>query len=474
MLETLHRLWEIFLSSFQWGLGVLFSNIFTVVGFVLAIAIIIRVFREQRQPSSLLAWSYFVLLIPYVGVPLYLLFGGRKLKKRIRAKGLLKRAAEGDTDLSYAEDTFSARGNRVEFITDGVQAYRLFRDAITAARKEIHILTYILSDDAVGNHILRLLTDKANSGVRVRLLLDALGSFRRPRKSIRSLQEAGGEVHLFMPAFPFQTHGWANLRNHRKIAVFDCEHAILGGRNLDSRFLGSVDDPDRFHDFGADYRGPIVNHFNGIFLLDWAFASKQAIPDMDCLQPRKPVAIGPSEVAGIASGPDVEGDPLYERMVNLMQEFERDLIIVTPYFIPDEILTRTLVVKARSGKKITLVLPEHSNWKLVDLARSYHLRILRSAGIEVLLFQPGMLHAKIMVADGSIAIHGSANLDIRSLFVNFEIGVVHTSEVDIRAIMEWLEQIMGNCRLYGLERELNPPRLRRTLEEATRLISPLL
>ena len=474
MLENLVSLWEIFLSSFQWGLGVLFSNIFTVVGFVLAIAIIIRVFREQRQPSSLLAWSYFVLLIPYVGAPLYLLFGGRKLKKRIRAKVLLKRAVEDDTDMPYGEDIFPTWGNQVDFITDGVQAYRLYCDSITGAKEEIHILTYILSDDAVGNNILRLLADKANAGVRVRLLLDALGSFRRPRKAIRSLEKAGGEVHLFMPAFPFQTHGWANLRNHRKIAIFDCKHAILGGRNLDSRFLGSKADSGQFHDFGARYRGPIVNHLNRIFLLDWAFASKQAIPDIDSLQPRHSIASGPSEVVGIASGPDVEGDPLYERMVNLMQEFEKELIIVTPYFIPDEILTQTLVVKARSGKRITLVLPENSNWKLVDLARSYYLRILRSAGIKVLLFQPGMLHAKVMVADGSIAIHGSANLDIRSLFVNFEIGMVHTSEEDVRAIKEWLAHIMGNCRPYGLERELHPPRLRRTLEEATRLISPLL
>ena len=474
MLENLHRLWELLLSSFQWGLGVLLSNIFTVVGFVLAIVIIVRVFREQRQPSSLLAWSYFVLLIPYVGVPLYLLFGGRKLKKRIRAKGLLKHATAVDTDLPYVEDIFLTRGNRVQFITDGVEAFQLFCDAIMEAEKEIHILTYILSDDAVGNKIVRLLTEKANSGVRVCLLLDALGSFKRPRKQIKLLEEAGGEIHLFMPAFPFQTHGWANLRNHRKIAIFDCERAILGGRNLDCRFLGSEADPKRFYDFGALYRGTIVNHLNRIFLSDWAFASKQKIADINCLQPPEKIEVGQSDVTGIASGPDVEGDPLYEKMVNLMQEFEKELIIVTPYFIPDEILTQTLVVKARSGKKITLILPEYSNLKLVDFARSYYLRILQSAGIKVLLFQPGMLHAKVMVADGSVAIHGSANLDIRSLFVNFEIGMVHTSEEDIRAIMDWMGHIIACCRPYGLERELHPPRLRRALEEASRLITPLL
>ena len=474
MLEFLHRLWDLFLNSFQWGLGVLYSNIFAVVGFILAIIIILRVFREQRQPSSILAWSYFVLLIPYVGVPLYLIFGGRKLKKRIRAKGLLKLPSEGNQDLPYVEDIFPTRGNQVEMISDGSQAFRMFCDAITEAKREIHILTYILSNDEVGKKIIQLLTEKAESGVRVRLLLDALGSFRRPRKALRGLEIAGGEVHLFMPAFPFQTHGWANLRNHRKIAIFDGERAILGGRNLDSRFMGSAPDPDQFYDFGVRYKGPVVPHINRIFLLDWAFASKQAITDIVILQPGRPSADGPSKVTGIASGPDVEGDPLYERMINLMQEFEKEIIIVTPYFIPDEMLTQTLVVKARRGKKITLVLPEHSNLKLVDFARSYYLRILHTAGIKVLLFQPGMLHAKVMVADGSIAIHGSANLDIRSLFVNFEIGMVHTSRGDIRDIMEWLRGIMERCRPYGLEREIHPPRFRRALEEATRLISPLL
>ncbi|MCZ6672791.1 MAG: phospholipase D-like domain-containing protein [Verrucomicrobia bacterium] len=474
MFEFLNKFWEWILSSFQWILGALFSNVLAVFGFILAIVIIMRIFREQRRPSSILAWSFFIIMIPYLGVPLYFLFGGRKLKKKIRAKGLLTGTGESHATSFPVRDLFHATGNKVKFQTDGQVAFHNYCQAIEEAEKEIHILTYILGDDAVGNAILDLLIGKARQGVRVRLLVDALGSFHKPAEKIKALKTAGAEMFTFMPAFPFQTHGWANLRNHRKIAVMDNRKCILGGRNLDVRFMGDKPDPDRFYDFGATYEGPIVEYLNRIFLSDWAFASKQALEDIADLVPHSSEVMGNSNITGIASGPDVIGDMLYERLVNVIQEFEDELIIVTPYFIPDEVLLRSLIVKARRGKKITLILPEKSNWALVDFVRSEYLRELLEAGLNIQLFQGGMLHAKVMVSDRKLALHGSANFDIRSLFVNFEIGMVHTSLEDIQPILTWLDWLTDRCRPFGNELELNPPRIRKVLENAARLVAPLL
>lgn len=474
MLGDLNQIWEWLLLSFQWILSVLFSNALAVIGFVLALIILMRIFREQRRPSSILAWSFFIIMIPYLGVPLYLLFGGRKLKKKIRAKGLLTGASETNSGTIPIRDQFHAEGNKVRFLTDGQVAYHTYCRAIQDAEKEIHILTFILSDDEVGNLILDLLIEKATQGLRIRLLVDAIGSFRKPGEKIKALKEAGGEVFTFMPAFPYQTHGWANLRNHRKIAIMDNRLCILGGRNLDSRFMGDKPDPDRFYDFGAVYEGPIVGYLNGIFLSDWAFASKQSIEAIKDLVPGSPMALGDSNVSGIASGPDVAGDLLYERLVNIIQEFKDELIIVTPYFIPDEVLLRSLIVKARRGKRITLILPEKSNWGVVDFVRTQYLRELRLAGLNILLFQKGMLHGKVLVSDRVLALHGSANFDIRSLFVNFEIGMIHTSPQDIQPILVWLDWLMDHCRPFGNEVELNPPRIRKIAEDAARLIAPIL
>jgi cardiolipin synthase A/B len=474
MLENLKNLWDLLLASFEWVISVLFSNALTVGGFILAIVIILKIFREQRRPSSILAWSFFIIAFPFLGAPLYLLVGGRKLKKKIQAKGLLTDSRLTRDSSIRIEDLFQTTGNKVDFITDGQIAYRNFCQHIKDAEKEIHILTYILGDEKVGNSILDLLIEKVSQGVRVRLLIDALGSFHKPTKKLKAFKAAGGEFFTFMPAFPLQTHGWANLRNHRKIAIFDNRVGILGGRNLDGRFMGADVDADRFYDFGASYEGPVVEYLNGVFLADWAFASKQPLDTIDSLAPAQMVEIGASAVTGIASGPDVPGDMLYERLINIIQEFESTLVIVTPYFIPDEVLLRSLIVKARRGKKVTLILPEKSNWTVVDVVRGQYLRELHQAGVRILLFQAGMLHSKLLVADNKLLLHGSANFDIRSLFVNFEIGMIHTSLEDLEQVSVWLNWLEEKSRAFGLQRELNPPRLRKTFEDIARLIAPLL
>jgi cardiolipin synthase A/B len=176
----------------------------------------------------------------------------------------------------------------------------------------------------------------------------------------------------------------------------------------------------------------------------------------------------------VASGPDVPGDPLYEGIVSMIQEATKSIWIVTPYFIPDEVLLRSLIVKARAGKDITLITPRSSNHPIADFARRHYIRELQKAGANVLLYTHGMLHSKAMMVDDHIALLGSPNFDLRSLFVNFEIGVLVHSRPDVAAMKAWAQELATRCHVPKIERPRRGRMLGNVAEDLSRLLAPLL
>jgi cardiolipin synthase len=184
---------------------------------------------------------------------------------------------------------------------------------------------------------------------------------------------------------------------------------------------------------------------------------------------------GDCELQVVASGPDVHGDPLYEGIIAMIQEAEHNIWIVTPYFIPDDVLQRSLIVKARAGCTVTLVVPAVSNHRITDFARRYYTRELLRAGARVMLYTPGMLHAKAIVVDSRTALVGSPNFDLRSLFVNFEIGVLVHSKPDVRAIKGWVDGILSHCVPAAPGSSRGRRRLLGNVaEDISRLLAPLL
>jgi cardiolipin synthase len=289
------------------------------------------------------------------------------------------------------------------------------------------------------------------------------------------LRAAGGEVVKFMRVLPFTSRGSANLRNHRKIAVFDQFRAIIGGQNLAHEYMGPAPFKKRFRDVGALIEGPAAALLNEVFIADWCFANRQS-PDE--LRPRyrtEPLPNpGTAELQVVASGPDVPGDPLYEGIISMIQEAEQSLWIVTPYFIPDDVLLRSLIVKARAGRDITLILPERSNHPVTDFARRHYVRELQQAGGRVLLFKPGMMHSKAMIVDDRIGLLGSANFDLRSLFVNFEIGVVVHTQSDVLAMKAWARELAEICHPPVTHRHSGNRLVATLVEDFSRLLAPLL
>ena len=472
----------------------LWSHLLTVGGVLLALFALARLLGERRQPGNTLAWLMGIILIPYVGVPLYLLVGGRKIRRLARRKRRIRlpvppEARAADTTLAHpvahAISTNGAAepvgGNTVRLLRDGEDAYAELERRILAARHTIHIATFILGRDPVGRRIVQLLARRAREGVKVRLQLDALGCFFSRGRFVDPLRRAGGEVSTFLPVIPLSGRGSANLRNHRKIAVFDRETAIVGGHNLAREYLGPQPWRKRWVDLGAVLAGPAAAQLDEVFLADWTFATGRAPETKPSPSPPPFLQVSglsalpsASELQVVASGPDVGGDPLYEGILSMIQEAKRSVWIVTPYFIPDEVLLRSLVVKARAGRDVTLILPARSNHPVTDLARRAFLRQLVRAGARVLAYQPRMLHAKTVIVDDALGLVGSANVDMRSLFVNFEIGVVLHTPADVHALRAWAGELTRHCQpltLADLKRRRFPANL---AEDLSRLLTPLL
>ncbi len=467
----------------------LIAQLFAIGGFILALVLVARLMSEKRAPANTFAWLLIIVLVPWVGVPLYLLLGGRKLRKLAERKSRLRPTLPGGTRhpqpfahspttqaVIAAGATPPVPGNRLRLLTSGEEAYAALEEQIRAARENIHITAFILGRDDTGARLVKLLAERARAGVRVRLLLDAVGSMFSAGMYVNPIRRAGGEVGVFMPVLPFTSRGSANLRNHRKIAVFDHCTAMVGGHNLAREYMGPVRHAKRWQDFGALLSGPAAALLNEVFIADWCFATRQsdeilhAEISLDCINEVQ----GASELQVVASGPDVPGDPLYEGIVSMIQEANRSIWIVTPYFIPDDVLLRSLIVKARSGKKVTLITPRSSNHPVADFARRHYMRELMRAGARVLLFGPGMLHSKAMIVDDTIALLGSPNFDLRSLFVNFEIGVLVHSSPDVLAMKRWAAELAQHCSPPKPGRRRRNRIIGNLVEDVSRLLAPLL
>lgn len=457
----------------------LFSNFLTLVGFLLALIFLADLLRQRRSPTSTLAWLMAILLIPYVGVPLYLLLGGRKLRRMAGRKSPIYHAAGTSADdatslarlLNWYGLPGAKPGNKVELVSSGVEAFDRILKMIDQAHSTIDITTYILGLDQGGQELVDRLASRAAAGVRVRLLVDGVGSWRVRRSNVKPLTDAGGETAFFMPMLRLPFRGRPNLRNHRKLIVIDGRLALAGGMNLAWPYIGRTPE-GLWQDVSLVVEGPVVSDLAAIFTSDWAFATKsRPTPPTPPVAREIPLsAENRGVVQVVASGPDVAGDPLYEAILLLIFSARKRIWIVTPYYVPDEMLSKALVLAARRGVDTRLIIPAHSNHLTADLARASYIRDLHNAGGKVLLYTPEMLHAKAVVLDDSLAMIGSANMDMRSLFLNYELALFVSSAREIDAIALWTEELATRATpelpLAGWGRVL--------AENVVRLLSPLL
>jgi cardiolipin synthase len=269
--------------------------------------------------------------------------------------------------------------SHITLLPEGEQAFQTILDLIENARHSVYIATFILGKDETGSAIVNALAKKASKDLEICLLLDALGSVRISKKFLLPILEAGGRVAFFMPMIHWPFRGRANLRNHRKMIICDNQTAIIGGMNLASEYMGPQVSKDRWQDLSLLVQGPVTDHITDIFRSDWEFASTATLRDnLTTRQALKPDSNGVTQL--IASGPDVRNDSLRNAILTAIFRANRRIWVVTPYFVPDELMSEGLCIAIGRNVDVSIIIPQKSNHRLADLVREGYLARVQEAG----------------------------------------------------------------------------------------------
>jgi cardiolipin synthase len=430
----------------------------------------------------MISWILSIFFLPYIVVPLYFLIGVRKRESKhkkefVKFEEVRKRGNYILDGVNHAFQNLlnkngippATKGNTFELITDDVEAYNRMLKEINAAKHSIDICTYVFQFDDTTKVILEHLTRKANEGVKVRLLMDLVGSLGASfnQKGFKALREAGGEVAFFTPFFKRPFQNYINLRNHRKIYLFDQTTLLSGGMNLSNEYMGKDDGTKRWEDILYYLKGPAVHNFYNIFHDDWSYATKEETK-LDLNTPE--VHHGTSMVQVVPSGPDIASDALYETLLNAIYNAKERIWIVTPYFVPDENMIQALVIAKHKGVDVKLITPKSSDLLLADMGRSPYMRELDTIGADVMLHEGQMLHAKAILFDSVGGMVGSVNLDNRSLFLNYEVVTFVYSPEFIESMELWMKGLIKHSS-KGMTK---PSKVREAVENVMKVFAPLL
>jgi len=423
---------------------------------------------QRRTPTSIISWLFSFIVFPYVSILLYFLIGVRK-RPDSKNKSFLKLKHYDDGAIKNSSTSGVTTNNDFELIRDSVTAYETLMQEIMKATKNISISTYVFKNDFMTQKLLQALSQKALEGVDVRIIIDSLGSYKLYffQGCLKELREAGGKVKFFMPLFRLPYQNYINLRNHRKIYLFDDETLLSGGMNLSSEYLAPVKTSEEWVDLLFKTQGYATYEYAQIFEADWAYANNKIARKLK--QPEIKI-YGDTQLQVVPSGPDIIGDPLYESLVSKIYNAKERIWIVTPYFVPDESFIRALIIAKHRGVDVKLITPKQSNHLLADLSRSSYMRELSDNEIDLVLYTGNMLHAKAILFDSNALMIGSVNIDNRSLLVNYEVVSFAYSSGLIEEVENWIDTLMLNSDKTMVE----GTKARRIIENFMRVLAPQL
>ena len=459
------------------------------------------VLLTKRDSTAAIAWSLAILLLPLVGFVLFWVFGFNYIHRRLRRKRAhrtrfgasqpprVREAARGKPQ--YPEDETYAglghlavklgafpvsRGNAATLYADTSVATRALVDCVAQARHSIHLEFFIFRPDATGCELLDLLTRKASQGVQVRVLRDAMGGHDlgslAHRAVLAPLTRAGGKALVFRPLSPWRSRIQINLRTHRKIAVIDGRAAFTGGMNIGDEYVGKSDRFGYWRDQFVRLEGPAVAALQRVFAEDWDFACHESL-DGPAFYPELPPT-GDDLVQVVESGPDQEVNTIRELFFAAILAARQRLWIASPYFVPDAGLLDAVRLACHRGvdvRLLSLLRPDH--FFSFHAGRFYYTDLL-AAGAKIYQYAKGMMHAKILMVDGRWGFVGSANLDNRSLHLNFEAGVALHSPQRVAELEDHFRQDLCDSRPLELSAFRRRPFYQRLTENTCRLLSPIL
>ncbi|MEN8254420.1 MAG: cardiolipin synthase [Verrucomicrobiota bacterium] len=487
---------------------VVFSTALHIMAFI---AVVLHALHRRRNASATLLWIFVAWSFPLFGPLLYLAFG----VDRVSAKGLEKKAANQlmmaqrnkrhedagpfiARHLDYRADLAGIKsplgrqlnksintlnpehplldGSDIAPLLCGDQAYPLMLQAIRAAKNHIHMQSFIIHRDETGRKFLDELKAKAGEGVKVRLMFDTFGSthaylggmFRKYR-NVPNLEICG-----WTQANPFKRQFQINLRNHRKNLVVDGHVAFFGGVNIATENTTSKG-TQAIRDYHFKVEGPLVHELQLSFLRDWYFMTEESIDHL--LSPDhfpKMLSTGTAMARIIDSGPSDPPGLVGEAFFGAIILAQRQILLVTPYFVPTSDILKALQSAARRGVDVCIVVPEENNHFYAGLASKALYEELLAAGVRIFLRQPPFIHAKAMVVDGTIALVGTANLDVRSLELNYETTVLFEDESAVAKLKLMVVEDLALSTELNLNEWLRRPAIQKLGENLCALMAPVL
>lgn len=454
---------------------------------------------QKREPVATLSWILGLAVLPYFGFAIYHLFGPQRIvRQRLRRVRSRVAGSNGHGDGTAIETNAppetselmrvatkttglpATYARSVDLLIDGHAKYSRLLQDLAHARHHVHVEYYIFTPDRTGAALRDALIACARRGVRVRLLLDAIGSAKAPQRFFTEFEAAGGELLWFHPTrfLRFWYRPWMNLRTHRKIVVIDHRIAYTGGINITDEEDETLR-ADAYRDLHVRIEGAAVRALQQVFVEDWVYAggSRDVMSDLARTRSVDDDAADREERAIAAhvltSGPDSPWETIHRVHVGAIHAAQRRVWLVTPYFVPGEAAMMALTSAALGDVDVRLLVPKRSDSLLVTLAaRSYYDDLL-AAGVKVYEYGPRMLHTKALLIDDDTALIGSANFDHRSFRLNFEVTMLFADADVAERLARLIEGEFANAPRVRDDRQR--PLLRSRLPEAlARLLSPLL
>ncbi len=457
----------------------------TMLAYICGVMMAVYAIYYEYSPQSALAWSIALIFIPIPSIAFYLAFGAGRIRRQ--NKGLLPLESQQElrrlwfNKLDDSNPNLNAiakltgmlpcHGNELELLQNGSTTFNSIAEAVAAAKESVLIEFYIIKDDYVGRKMRELLVHKARMGVRVHLIYDEIGSHKLPLGFILRLKFAGVRITPFHgKRFWLSSILRINYRNHRKLVIVDGEQAWLGGLNVGNEYYGKRKSLS-WRDTFIRVRGPVVAQAFHCFANDWYRATGE---DLVPIVPCKVELCGRQSAMMVHSAPENQRNTWLMTLISLCSAAQKRVWLAAPYLVPNHALCSALQAAALRGVDVRILVPHRGDHPIVHLAMLTYLKDLESCGIRVLAYTKTFMHQKVLLVDDCISWVGSANLDMRSLQLNYELGCLSFDEDMAQQVKEMLMDDMKDCIHLSSDFLELAPVYKKFAARFCRLLAPIL
>lgn len=472
---------------------------------LLMIMVCVRIIFDTRSVSKTLAYLLFVFFVPVIGIIFYFSFGINYRKRKMYSRKLqvdekVKREVEKTLDQynksipelenisiqknlklinlvanRKAGNTSVLPNHSVEVLHNGEELFPKMIEELRKAQYHIHIEYYIYENDNIGNQIKDILIEKARQGVEVRFIYDDFGSKSIRKNIVRELQESGVQAYPFHKIYFILLANRLNYRNHRKIVVIDGKTSFVGGINVSDRYINPSPTGLYWRDMHLMIKGYSSLSLQRLFLSDWNFCSEENVL-LD--QKYFPLNTIPYQNAVytqiVSSGPDSDLPNILYAIIQAVNAAQKEVLLTTPYYVPDTSLQEALVIASLSGIDVRILVPKKGDSRAVDIVTKSFFDTLLRAGVKVYIYEKGFIHSKAFVIDGELGSVGTANLDMRSFDLNFEVSALVYDVRIAKELRDAFYKDLENAVQIDPQRWRKRPRIKRFIERFVRLTSPFM